>query len=121
MLRQRRPATARDEMRKKEKLGIKMLRKGMRAADVARDKRIDVHPTTVQRWAKKHDIELTYPYNRHSGREDLVNKSEIVRLRKMKNSRGRPLFTRIEIAGLCECSESYVKQVIAKAKEDGLL
>lgn len=116
-----RPAKSQNEMRKKEKLGIKLLHKGMRAVDVAKDKRIDVHPTTVQRWAKKHDIELTYPYNRHSSREDLVNKKEIIRLRKMKNGRGRPLFTRVEIAGICECSESYVKQVIAKAKEDGLL
>lgn len=108
-------------MREKEKLALKLLRKGKLAADVARDTRIDVHPTTVQRWAKKHDIDLTYPYNRHEGRDDLVDVKEIIRLRKKKGIKGRPLFTRAEIAGLCQCSESYVKQVIAKAKKEGKL
>lgn len=115
---------SREEMRKKEKLALRLLRKNMRAADVARDERIDVHPTTVQRWAKKAGIELTYPYNRHESRDDLVDKKEILRLRKramIVDGKRKPLFTLEEIAGLCNCSRSYVKRVCAQARKEGKL
>jgi transposase len=120
----KRVTVSRAEMRKKEKLGIRLLKKGMRAKAVAQDERIQVHPSTVQRWARKHDIVLTYPYNRHKDRGDLVDVKEIVRLRKKKSKiagKWKPIFTLSEIAGLCSCSRSYVKQVVAKAKEEGKL
>jgi len=113
-------AVSRTEMRKKEKLGIRLLKRGMRAKDIAGDDRIKVHPSTVQRWARKHDIVLIFPYNRHKDREDLVDVKEILRLRKKTARIGgkvKPLFTYEEIAGLCRCSRSYVKQVVAKAKK----
>lgn len=104
-----------------EALVIKLLKKGHPAAYAA--ERAGVHPTTAQRWAKKHGIELTYPYNRHEDRDDLVDVKEIVRLRKRKASRKnpKPLFTLQEIADMCGCSRSYVKQVLAKAREEGRL
>lgn len=108
-------------MRKKEELAVKLLEKGKRAVEVARDKRINVHPTTVQRWAKKNHIELTFPYNRHEDRVTLVDTNEIIRLRKKKGIGKRPLFTTLEIAGLCQCSESYVKRVLTKARREGKL
>lgn len=103
-----------------EKAAVRLLRKGHTAARVAQHKDVNVHPTTVQRWAAKHGIELKYPYNRHVGREDLVSISEILRLRKRRNA-GKPLFTLAEIAELCDCSRSYVKQVCAKARKEGRL
>jgi len=112
---------SREEMRKKEALGVRLLKRGVRAKAVAQDKRIQVHPSTVQRWARKHDIVLTYPYNRHKDREDLVDVKEILRLRKKTAKIGgklKPLFTLDEIAGLCDCSRSYVKQVVSKAKKE---
>ncbi len=115
---------SRTEMRKKEKLGIRLLERGMRAKEVAQDKRIDVHPSTVQRWARKHEIVLTFPYNRHKDREDLVDVKEIIRLRKKTARIGgkvKPLFTLAEIAGLCRCSRSSVKQIVAIATKDGKL
>jgi MarR-like DNA-binding transcriptional regulator SgrR of sgrS sRNA len=39
---------------------------------------------------------------------------------KMDGKR-KPVFTLAEIAELCECSRSYVKQVVAKAREEGKL
>jgi transposase len=104
-----------------EELVIKLLKKGKSAAYAA--ERAGVHPTTAQRWAKKHEIELSYPFNRHATRDDLVDVKEIIRLRKRKASRksDKPLFTLQEIAELCGCSRSYVKQVLAKAREEGRL
>lgn len=101
-----------------EALVVKLLKKGHSALAAAEE--AGVHPTTAQRWAKKHGIELAYPFNRHEGRDDLVDVKEIVRLRKRKSS-GKPLFTLQEIADLCGCSRSYVKQVLAKAREEGRL
>jgi len=103
-----------------EKAAVRLLRKGHTAASVAQHKSVQVHPTTVQRWATKHGIQLKYPYNRHAGRDDLVSISEILRLRKRRNA-GKPLFTLAEIADLCDCSRSYVKQVCAKARAEGQL
>ena len=104
-----------------EAKAIKLLKKGHTAAYAA--EKAGVHPTTVQRWAKKHGIGLSYPYNRHESREDLVDVKEIVRLRKRKKKRGsdKPMFTLAEIAEMCGCSRSYVKQVLAKAREEGRL
>jgi len=105
---------------KQEKAAVRLLRKGHTAADVARHESVRVHPTTVQRWAEKHGIELQYPYNRHATREDLVDKDEIVRLRRRRNG-ARYLFTVQEIAEMMECSYSYVKQVCAAARREGRL
>lgn len=104
-----------------EAKAVKLLKRGESAAYAAQE--TGVHPTTVQRWAKKHGIALTYPYNRHQDRDDLVDTKEILRLHKRKASRKnpKPLFTLAEIAELCGCSRSYVKQVIAKAREEGRL
>lgn len=114
--------TLREVMRKKEELAVELLEKGeLTAKQVANDRRINVHPTTVQRWAKKNHIELRFPYNRHEDRLNLVDVSEIIRLRKKKGIGKRPLFTYLEIAGLCQCSESYVKKVIIQAKKEGKL
>lgn len=100
---------------------MRLLKKGHSAAFAAT--RTGVHPTTVQRWAKKHGIQLAYPYNRHEDRDDLVDVKEIVRLRKRKapSRKGKGLFTLQEIADMCGCSKSYVKQVVAKAREEGRL
>lgn len=95
---------------------MELLKAGYTAADAARHRSVKVHPTTVQRWARKHGIELQYPYNRHEDREDLVDVAEIVRLRR-RRFQGKPLFTLQEIADMCECSRSYVKQVCARARE----
>jgi transposase len=104
-----------------EALVIKLLKQKKSAAYAA--ERAGVHPTTAQRWAKKHGIKLSYPYNRHAARDDLVDVKEIVRLRKLKVSpkNEKPLFTLQEIADLCGCSRSYVKQVLAKARKEGRL
>jgi transposase len=103
-----------------EAKAIKLLKKGHTAAYTAEE--VGVHPTTVQRWAKANGIDLTYPYNRHADREDLVDVKEIVRLRKRKApGRDKPLFTLAEIAELCGCSRSYVKQVVARARQEGQL
>jgi hypothetical protein len=45
----RKSPPTREEMRKKEQLGLRLLKKGMRAKAVAEDERIQVHPSTVQR------------------------------------------------------------------------
>ena len=74
----------------------------------------------MRRWAAKHGIKLEYPYNRHQNRDDLVDVGEILRLRKRLSS-GKPLFTLQEIAELCDCSHSYVKQVCAVARAEGTL
>jgi transposase len=121
MSRNQSQSISREEMRRKEKLAIQLLKKGKRVSEVAQDKRIGVHRTTVQRWAKKNGIELEFPYDRHAKRDDLVDVKEIIRLRKKKNSKGRYVFTRAEIAGLCKCSEGYVKKVLTQAKKDGKL
>lgn len=105
---------------KQEKAAIRLLKKGYTAADAARHKSVQVHPTTVQRWAEKHGIELQYPYNRHVSRTDLVDKEEIIRLRR-RRSAGRYLFTVQEIAEMVACSYSYVKQVLAAARSEGRL
>jgi len=104
-----------------EAKAIKLLQEGHSAVYAA--ERAGVHPTTVQRWAKKHGLGLKYPYNRHADREDLVDVKEIIRLRKRKASRKdkKSLFTLAEIAEMCGCSRSYVKQVLAKAREEGRL
>ena len=105
---------------RQEKAAVRLLKKGHKAAHVARHKDVRVHSTTVQRWAEKHGIELSYPYNRHADRDDLVDKEEIVRLRRRRNGGGF-LFTIQEIADMMECSYSYVKQVCAAAREEGRL
>lgn len=104
-----------------EAKAVKLLIAGESAAYAA--EKAGVHPTTVQRWAKKHGIELAYPYNRHEDRDDLVDVKEIVRLRKRRRpgGKGKGLFTLQEIADMCECSRSYVKQVLSKAREEGRL
>jgi hypothetical protein len=107
-------------MAKKEERAVALLREKHTAADVARHRSVRVHPTTVQRWARKHGIVLKYPYNRHQGRTDLVDVGEILRLCKRRIN-GKPLFTLAEIAELCECSRSYVKLVCAKARKEGKL
>lgn len=99
---------------------MRLLKKGHTAAYVAHHKDVQAHPTTVQRWAKKHGIELEYPYNRHQNRDDLVDVQEILRLRRRQTA-GKPLFTLAEIADLCDCSRSYVKKVCAKARREGQL
>lgn len=100
----------------KEDLAIELLLGGKSATEVARDGRIDVHRSTVSRWAKKRGIELP-PYNRHVFRDDLVDTSEIVRLRR-REMEGRPMFTHQDIAGVVGCSTSYVKKVLAKSRKD---
>jgi len=104
----------------KERAAIPLLKKGHTAVYVGAHKNVGVHPTTVQRWARKHGIELKYPHNRHDERVDLVNTAEILRLRKRKHG-GKPLFTYEEIAGLCDCSRSYVSKVLTTAREEGKL
>lgn len=106
----------RKQRNEKEELGVQLLRNGFCTADVAKDKRIGVHPSTVRRWAKKHDIELAFPHNRHQRRVDLIDIGKILRLRKRKTG-GKYLFTRKEIAALCGCSESYVIKIVAKANK----
>ena len=101
-----------------EKAAIRLLKKGHTAAYAAAHEDVQVHPTTVQRWAKKHGIELAFPFNRHGDREDLVDVKEILRLRKRRHQ-GKPLFTYEEIAGLCNCSRSYVSKVLAEARKNG--
>jgi len=108
------------EFEAKERAAVKLLLEGHSAAHVARQRSVSVHPTTVQRWAAKHGIKLAYPYNRHETRDDLVDVDEIIRLRK-RQLNGAPLFTQQEIADMCDCSRSYVKQVCAKARKDGRL
>ena len=103
---------------KQEQAAVRLLKKGHTAAYVADQKDVGVHRTTVQRWARKHGIELTYPHNRHDERVDLVNTDEILRLRK-RCIGGKPLFTYEEIAGLCDCSRSYVSKVLVKARKEG--
>lgn len=104
----------------REEVAVRLLKKGHTATYVARHKDVQAHPTTVRRWATKHGIKLEYPYNRHQGREDLVDVAEILRLRRRKND-GTPVFTLLEIAELCGCSRSYVKQVCTKARTEGKL
>jgi len=104
---------------KQERRAVAILRRGRTAAHAARE--VGVHPTTVQRWAQKHEIELQYPFNPHVLRDDLVDTREIVRLRRKRRGDGRPLFTYPEIADLVGCSSSYVKQVCARARADGTL
>jgi DNA invertase Pin-like site-specific DNA recombinase len=104
----------------KKKAALRLLRKGVTAAQVAEHKEVRVHRTTVQRWAKEAGIELRWPHNRHKEREDLVDAAEIIRLRKRKTE-GRPLFTYEEIAALCSCSRSWVSRVLAEARRDGKL
>jgi hypothetical protein len=107
-------------MAKKEERAVALLRQKHTAASVANHRSVQVHPTTVQRWARKHGILLTYPYNRHEGRKDLVDVDEILRLRRRQID-GKCIFTLGDIADLCECSLSYVKQVCAKARREGKL
>lgn len=107
-------------MAQKEERAVALLRKGISAVQVAQDRRIQVHPTTVQRWAHKHGIVLEFPFNRHQGRKDLVDVGEILRLRR-RSVNGKFLFTIPEIAKLCQCSPSYVKQVCTKARKEGKL
>jgi len=114
---------SREDMRQKEKLAMRMLKRGKTAAAVARDERIQVHPTTIQRWARKNGISLA-PYNRHEQRDDLVDKGKVLRLRKqfsVVNGKRKPSFTLKEVAGLCGCSPSYVKKVCARARKEGKL
>jgi transposase len=101
-----------------EAKAIKIMKRGHTAAYAA--EKVGVHPTTVQRWAKKAGLELEYPYNRHQSRDDLVDTDEIVRLRKRVED-GKPVFTLAEIAEMVGCSRSYVKQVVARAREEGSL
>jgi transposase len=104
---------------KEEARAIRWLRKGKTAAWAA--KRVEVHPTTVQRWAKKHGIELEFPYNRNQDRTDLVDNDYIIRLSAERFDDGKRMFTQREIAELAKCSESWVKKVRARARADGLL
>jgi transposase len=103
-----------------ERAAVRLLKKGHTAVYAARHKDVQVHPSTVQRWAKKHGIELVFPHNRHEGREDLVDTAEIIRLRRRRNGR-KPMFTMAVIAELCSCSQSYVKKVCAGARREGKL
>lgn len=100
---------------------LDLLREGQTAASVA--EMAGVHRTTVQRWAKQEGIVLVYPFNRHAGRDDLIDVEKIVKLRRRKSAynKGRPLFTLQDIAEMCGCSRSYVKQVVAKARAEGRL
>jgi DNA-binding CsgD family transcriptional regulator len=111
----------------KEDRAIQWLIKGKRASWTANQ--LGVHPTTVQRWAAKHGIKLEYPYIRAQDRTDLIDKKEILRLRKLRmvytSERGRPvdrhMFAYPEIAEMMGCSASYVKQVCMEARQNGLL
>ena len=103
---------------KEEERAIRWLRKNKTAAYAA--KKVGVHPTTVQRWALKHGIELSYPYNRHEGRTDLVDTDEIIELSGRWED-GTYLFTQAEIAEMMGCSISYIKKVRARARAEGLL
>ena len=102
---------------REEERAIRWLRKGKRANWAAA--KVGVHPSTVQKWAAKHGIELEYPYDSSQNRDDLISKKEILRLSRLTHA-GKTLFTRREVAEIMECSESYVKQVRRQAK-DGLL
>jgi transposase len=102
---------------KERKQAVKWLLKGKTAKWCA-DK-VGVHPTTVQRWAHEEGIELEYPYNAHQNRTDLVDKHLILELSD-EMFEGKPLYTRKEVAEICECSESYVK-IIRRKRKDGLL
>lgn len=104
----------------RKKAAVRLLKKGLTAAEVAAHTEVRVHRTTVQRWAKEAGIELRWPHNRHKDREDLVNDAEILRLRKRKHG-GKPLFTYEEIARLCDCSRSWVSRVLAEARRAGKL
>ena len=77
-----------------------------------------VNPTTVQRWAEGEGIKLEYPYNAHQNRTDLVDKQSIIDL-SAEMFDGKPLFTRSEVARMCQCSESYVK-IVRRQKKDGV-
>lgn len=101
-------------LKEAQAVAISLIKEGTTAADIA--KRVGVHPSTVQRWVKKAGYRLEYPYNRHKERTDLVDKDEILRLRAREHE-GKPLFTLNEIAEMCDCSVSYVKKVLAQAKE----
>ncbi len=106
-----------DRYETQKKAAFRLLRQGCTAASASRHKDVQVRPATVRRWAAVEGIQLHYPYNRHQARTDLVDTAEIVRLRKRRLG-NRAFFTIKEIAAMCECSQSYVKQIVATARRE---
>jgi uncharacterized protein YjcR len=70
---------------------------------------LDVHPTTVQRWAQKFGFKLKHPHN-GSGN---VSVELIQSLSSKTLASGKKMFTRKEIAEMVGCSEATVKKVRA--------
>ncbi len=87
---------------------LKALRSGKSAKEVA--EKYGVASSSMSRLAKRHGIDLAYPYN---GAGVPVDKDEIVKMRKRKSRvTGRAKWTHSDIADVMGCSRNYVSTVL---------